>query len=335
MIELFSISRGTADIFLVICKNQEENNVILVDGGLKGDYEVLKEATREVIEKYTKIDLMIITHVDRDHITGIPTLIREDFINKSTLNLVLFNTNSNIPSTTKSDMGDLNISFRQGNEVLEELQKKGIKVENCFFNDKESIIHLGKNQLYILSPTQTLLEKLKDKWDEDNTDISSHNDKDLTADQLDKVVFCEDDAIVNGSSIAFLLKDSEGNSLLMAADAFPSTLVACAKKFWDKGIIVDLIKVPHHGSYRNTSESFLNFFKSQYYIMACGEKSYLPHKKVLKLIADKRKDSTIICANNNWIFQKEYKEELEAYGLRLVQNTSRKLRVESHDIKFD
>jgi hypothetical protein len=69
-----------------------------------------------------------------------------------------------------------------------------------------------------------------------------------------------DDAIPNGSSIA-LLAEYDGRKILLAADAHPSVLKDSLNYLTDNGrtkLELDLFKVAHHGSQRNTTTKLLS-----------------------------------------------------------------------------
>jgi beta-lactamase superfamily II metal-dependent hydrolase len=338
MLEIRCVSSKTADIFFVICHNGDEKKVILLDGGLQGDYSEFKASVKDALESYSAIDLLIITHVDNDHIGGIPTLIKEDFISSDTLKKVLFNYPENIAPLKEratATQNKLNVTFEQGNQVITELKRKNIEIDGCSFSSETPFISLGRNKLYVLSPTIEGLGKLKIKWIKDNTKVSHYNDKDLTPETLDKITFKEDREPANGSSIAVLIVDESGNKVLMAADAFPTTMLKNAATIWSEGVDVDLIKVSHHGSHKNTSNDFLKFFPCRNYLFATGVDPRLPHKKVLRLISQVHKGSQIICANQSWFFDEKYRDELTGYGLVLKHIPKRILVVDNHDIKFD
>jgi beta-lactamase superfamily II metal-dependent hydrolase len=333
MIEIYSIASGTADCFIITCKNQSETKVILVDGGLRPDYENLKNKVRDVIATYGALDLVVITHVDQDHIFGIKHLADEDFFNQNTIKEVWFNTPYKIIEA--SEKKTTKISYHQGDKLYQILRKKKIKRKDIEFNtDEITVQNIGKNKLYILSPTKKLLDKNNKSWENKvGLSISNSDDRLLSDSQLDEISVKPDNDPKNGSSIAFILEDSDKNKVLMSGDAFPSTMIENAKKYWPDGVDVNLIKASHHGSSRNISIDFLEFFRSDNFLVSSGkgEKSRLPNKLVLKQISEKRPNSKINFPNKGWIFSQKHKNQLSSYNIDLIHLENRIIEIGTNE----
>jgi hypothetical protein len=73
--------------------------------------------------------------------------------------------------------------------------------------------------------------------------------------------FDEDQTKPNGTSIAFLL-EYEGKTMLLGADAHPSVLIASLKLLEGReDLVIDLLKVPHHGSRNNVSKELVELVR--------------------------------------------------------------------------
>jgi len=99
----------------------------------------------------------------------------------------------------------------------------------------------------------------------------------------DPSTFEEDDSTINGSSIACIL-ECAGRRLLFLADAWPSVIVDQWRKHFPEGPLteVDLIKVSHHASRRNTSPELVETITSKIHVVSTdGSKHDHPHAEAL------------------------------------------------------
>lgn len=99
---------GCGDCFFITIENDDEKFRILVDGGVAATYVDLKcgypmpgDLKSKLISlksKHEHIDLLIITHIDDDHIGGLLEWFSHDFPDKTLLHEVWFNDNVLVPS---------------------------------------------------------------------------------------------------------------------------------------------------------------------------------------------------------------------------------------------
>ena len=107
-------------------------------------------------------------------------------------------------------------------------------------------------------------------------------------DALLRAQFVEDDAPANGSSIA-MLAECGGKRALLLADAFPGVVSGslarlCAARGVDR-LEVDAVKVSHHGSKFNTDEALLRQVRSPAYLISTnGEQFHHPDAECLARI---------------------------------------------------
>ncbi len=70
---------GSGDCFMVRCSDGQKKANILIDGGFIDTYSnSLKSYLQEMKEKNESIDLLVVTHIDNDHINGIIKLLEEN-----------------------------------------------------------------------------------------------------------------------------------------------------------------------------------------------------------------------------------------------------------------
>lgn len=308
------------DSILISFKDKSgKNRNILVDGGTTTTYEYheqrirnplpgqLKLAIEEIKQIGEKIDLLIITHVDSDHIGGIVRWIEEeeteaaDFIGK-----IWFNSGKLIsaylgPPLNKGQL--IPISKIEGTDTS---IKQGIYVENFIeendiwhqkiIKDEKKISRYGV-KFKIISPSDKKLKILLKKWEEKQPDTDTQttvgeNDYKLTLKELiEKDRFKEDKSAHNGSSIAFILTYNSKNVLFLG-DAHPSVIINGLRYFGysaTKPLKTEMVKVSHHGSKANTNYELLSLIDCNKFIISTdGEAHNLPNKQCLARIINSK-----------------------------------------------
>lgn len=180
------------------------------------------------------------------------------------------------------------ISYNQGKTFEELLIAKGElnakwedKIESC--NKFELACGI---EAEILSPTDEILKHLFDKWPEISTEIKDSLSNVLISggakSQVDKgsleVLAKEpfaparsiENDVFNSSSIAFLLKLIDC-SILLLGDSRPEIVIESLKKLGKTNknkLVVDYVKVSHHGSINNTSCELLDLIDCDNYIIS-------------------------------------------------------------------
>lgn len=296
---------------------------ILIDGGIKKTYKTDKGSKgkpefgelKTVIdtirnsEKY--IDLLIITHIDEDHIGGIIKWFNDDENAFKLIKEVWFNSGKGIATFLKKPANkDLEheihpdkttfTSLKQGIDFSSYITEKGILFTDIIL---QGDIHRRFGYDFkILSPNKTKLEILLKEWKTKDPDISTAskpkpNDYAKTIkEHLAKDIFLEDNAYPNGSSIAFILSKGEENFLFLG-DSHPSVILEGLAKFnfcEDNPLIAKFVKVSHHGSKGNTNIELLKCINSKNYVISTdGSGDQHPSKQLLSRLIKENEDCNI------------------------------------------
>ena len=89
--------------------------------------------------------------------------------------------------------------------------------------------------------------------------------------------------VANAASIAFILR-CDGLSVLMLGDCYPHNVVAYLRKRGyseSRPLVVDYVKISHHGSMHNTSNELLDLVKCNHYLISTnGDKFGHPDREV-------------------------------------------------------
>jgi hypothetical protein len=304
---------------------------ILIDAGLTKTYKESLLPRLEQLEdgEPVQLELLVVTHIDRDHICGILPLLRAEPPMVEAKD-IWFNGRRHL---ARDELG-----VKDGEALQTLIEERGLpwnvafgatgqqavvvpdKVEN---DDELPRISLdGGAVITLLSPCWRNLEALAEDWPNDTlgswdepeavhaidsvppdalgkrpalTSISVDEMRDLA-----EVALKEDTARPNGSSIAFLF-EFEQKRILFGADAFPSVLLESLNRFSPNEVVeLHAFKLPHHGSMNNISEDLLAKVKcSRFLISTNGATFGHPHPEAISRIACSSEDSKEICFNHS------------------------------------
>jgi hypothetical protein len=263
---------------------------VLIDGGTAPTYETLRAKIKALPPAERHFELLVITHVDADHIEGIVKLLGAEGLD-ATFGDVWFNGLHHLTEGQPADFGGL-----QGEYLTAILQKRKLPWNAAFGghaivvpDDGPLPVHElpGGLRLTLLSPNRGTVAKMAEAWEDEVTaaglDPASPNKREevlaMLASKGKRLVaksFAEDDgpdveALVaekygrdtspaNGSSLAFLA-EYKGKSVLLGADAYSEVLIPSVKRLLAargaKVLQLDAFKLPHHGSRANLSQELL------------------------------------------------------------------------------
>lgn len=245
MIEFNNFSKGQEDFFLVkfIDDNKVEINM-LFDGGISS--KKCLEHIKDDVNR--KVDYIILTHIDQDHIKGLLKLYTEEEDNnlKSKLKDTVFVYNRFVNGIVSYNQAEAFEKMIQGREIICSYKEYQDNSGNAIFLSAEQRRKLPKkekNQIYItfLSPTDRKeIEPLYDyyqQYKEKNKNPSGNA------------------YVVNKSSIMCLVEYEE-TLLLMAGDGYFKDILPTFKILTGSQTICPismnaLIKISHHGSSDN------------------------------------------------------------------------------------
>ncbi len=290
---------------------------ILIDGGTKDTYTykdskgkikdgALKQLVSRIREQGEQIDLLIMTHVDDDHIGGIlqwfgdknnqtADLVKKVWFNSGRIIFKFFNqppVEDNDLAIPESD--SFETSIKQGVAFEDFILKNGLWDEELIISGK--VFELFGLKFTILSPSEDKLQKLLDKWQTEAPITETSRTSDWETPLSELIVtdsFKSDQSIPNGSAIAFIVENKE-TKLLFTGDAYATPVVDSLKALGyttKKPLEAAFFKLSHHGSKGNTNVTLLNLIKSDNYLISTNSAVHgLPDKRLLaRLINNKKK----------------------------------------------
>ncbi len=296
---------------------------VLIDGGPvnSGNYDALRERLR-VIERAPDgrryFDLLIITHVDTDHIEGVIRLLQDTEL-RCVFDDIWFNGWKHLVAL---DAGrEVEVLGGQQGEFLGALLTRQGRPWNQLFRGGPIVVPdpadddapplptvtlRGGLVLTLLSPTFDKLTALGPKWREhvEQAGFVAGN-SDQAYEKLSNkwwakppetlgngdVDASDDNSEANGSSIA-VLAEFEGRSVLLSGDAHDDTLTTTLRRLRseravDAPLHIDALKLSHHGSSNNTTPQLLAEVRADdYLVSSSGDRYDHPDAPTIRLIVD-------------------------------------------------
>ena len=222
-----------------------------------------------------KIDLLVITHYDSDHIKAIISILeglkieeRKRLIKKVWFNATKVGFYGNEQQLSAQDATKFSRLLIES-EVRWVSELKTGTMEKI--SDDLILELIDGGEIYKPMCEGKLLGNEKKDWNTDFEELEKYLDDDVL-----------DTSKINAQS-AIIVAHVHGKSILLPGDAIPEKL-SRALDAYGKGepLAFDMVKLPHHGSYKNITQRLLSKFKcSDYVISTNGMKYFHPDKKMM------------------------------------------------------
>lgn len=319
------------DSLLLHYGEKDAPKLIVIDGGPRGVYNKSLRPRLEQLKgqrspnKPLPIRMVMISHIDDDHIKGILDLTDklieqgdEPFCKITTLWHNSFDDllgNAEVQALSAALANDVKLAANgeltfspgmftdegpaaiaanvpQGRNLRNNAEQLVILTNRPF---KKLVRQLKDNpepvdidemlKFTVLGPSETRLAKLEADWDKKMPGI--------LAKEAASAASLMDESVYNLSSIVVLV-EAEGKKLLLTGDGLAGDILAGLK---DAGVLdgngklhVDLFKMPHHGSIRNIDRLLLETVTADHYVMSANGKYGNPDLPTLELLSDVRGD---------------------------------------------
>lgn len=364
------------DCFLIEFNN---NECILIDTGFKETYyKYLKPLLIELNRIGKKITLLVITHIDKDHIGGARKFLEEngDFYNPSIIKIenIWFNGFKNLvfhknladiinqKQLNKMRIIKANNRMNYFDEIDSNVSANDLKSFEIICNElkypvnrqfpKNTVMQLenievGSASIDVISPNKLKIKRYTE-YLEKQLEILFGKDYEINKSEefmsfLETLLLNDEEciqttetisgqiekdiidwlkinhkkhtySIVNDVSIGILIKFND-KKMIFTGDLY-------FEKKDNKGriLMVDVLKVPHHGSYWNNCEIMENIIANNYIISTDGKKYGHPDKNILANIIINNKQKKKIIFNydiNNMQILKE-QEQKNKYNYECV-----------------
>lgn len=286
MSKIYFLQVKHGDAFIIECVKGDAHGLVVVDGGPTCCGYLL----RNKLQDLGTPDLMVLTHYDDDHIGGILQLANSCFDNKTMIAKEIWANCAGYVEVADNKSTSVNQGVMLSVKLNELCQNDGMnmKCDNNLYEGKK--YNFSFADIEIVSPTKATMEMVIKKQEEKRKQFLKATQKNIedlskSLDELCNIEPKEPDLaksadLANASSIAFILR-CDNLSILMLGDCYPQNV---EKYLRENGyseqnpLEVDYVKVSHHGSKNNTSNSLLDIIKcNKYLISTNGGKNHSNH----------------------------------------------------------
>jgi beta-lactamase superfamily II metal-dependent hydrolase len=250
-----------------------------------------------------RLELLVVTHLDRDHIGGVEQVVKKRAAHGLPIADVWFNGAPHIPR----DPVRLR-SVEQAEALGRTLQEQNLPWNAAFGGKPVRLPSRGAPavrefdgglRVTVLSPDLAQLRRLAKIWPQAVRSAESPELEiavrgvstrrppvalPIDLKTLAAKTFAEDTSEANGSSIALLI-EHEGRAVVLTGDAYPSVVLKGWRRLVaDRGEAprVDVLKLSHHGSHTNTSPALLRALKPKRVLISTDGSAYgHPHAETL------------------------------------------------------
>ena len=278
---------------------------IVFDAGTAPTWTALRAHLSALPSDGRHVELLVVSHVDSDHIAGSVPLLRDESLGVE-FGDIWFNAWRHLPGSALEPMGPVD------GEILTGLLATR-RWNTAWGGDSVVVPEAGKlpthtlpggMKLTLLSPGLEQLRLLRPVWEDvireagltpgvppaetpQIPDLLEALGPDDIPDIYDlaNTSFRQDTAEANGSSIA-VLAEYDGSSVILAADAHPDVLLrSVGRLLSERGearLRVDAFKLPHHGSKRNVSRDLLAALETDNFLFSTdGSRTHHPNPEAI------------------------------------------------------
>lgn len=308
MFKLHVVQAENGDCLILEFGTPSQPGYILIDGGPETIYDKhLRDELLKIRDSGGKVGLVILSHVDNDHIVGLLDLmaeLRQQRANNETETIGIDSIWHNSFSQTIGGDSDIEPRLKlllasadeagramrvagmavdgigEGNQLRLAAAALGLPVNPGFANgvvcatDSPEAVLVEDLSLNIVGPTRDDLEELQREWLDW---LRKYEDAIPSGDPF--LAAMADRSVPNLSSI-MVLADVEGKKALLTGDGRGDHLLnglAQTNLLGPQGTLhVDVLKIPHHGSDRNVTRKLFKAITADQYVISANGKDGNP-----------------------------------------------------------
>jgi hypothetical protein len=386
---LEALEARQGDALLLHWGDPADPRLIVIDAGPPGIYrrsvkprlEELRSA-REDPDEPLPIEILMVSHVDDDHIAGVLDLTAElvdldeqqkplpwDVLTlwHNSFDDILGNQGEELLAALSAALGPVVTSgvvpaglpihreaalvlanVRQGRVLRQSAEQLSLLINDPFRHpanlERPGLVRAGAEEpnvvpmddgltLTVIGPTQDRLEALQQQWDEELPAILA---KERAAQEEAAAAAFDDDSVPNLSSIV-VLAEADGRKMLLTGDArgdfVLDSLEATGLLEPGGALELDLLKMPHHGSFHNVEEVFFRRLPAQHYVISANGQHGNPDLPTLEMLSAARGDAefTLWLTNREPRLEEFFATERERgkrYQVNFRDDDARSVKVE-------
>lgn len=270
---------------------------MLVDGGVIDTHDTLVDRI-EAIEGKRRFELIVVTHIDNDHIDAMIKLLGDDH------NVQVGDFWFNAWEQIREDV----LGPKQGEMLTERLSQRGWKHQHKPKGQAIAIPDEGKLPVFrlpggmkitVVGPRWADLRGLRKEWNTVITNAGLESGGEFTGAKLLEAApryakdrlgtdppnverwadrkFTEDPSPSNASSISLLL-EFKNRKVLLTGDARSDSLIEGIDRLLKERKLdrlkIDAFKVPHHGSKNNVSNALMQRLECQHFLVSSSGRKF-------------------------------------------------------------
>lgn len=224
----------------------------------------LRSLCEDILRSGESLDLLVLSHVDDDHIGGILRLLRQGW----ECPFVEVGMNH----AGMASHGDSPLSVRQNDEVYSRLVSQGVRVSTMLAGCR---IDIGGGFIDVLSPHELAAYER-----EGDVPLGMMSDRRTPLSVLEKADIIRRDRSVNNKNSVVFTFEFEGRRILLTGDAWSKNIVSSLTGGVHK---FDLVKLPHHGSVANMSEEYASLIYCEDFLICADGRSHPDKQTIAKL----------------------------------------------------
>jgi beta-lactamase superfamily II metal-dependent hydrolase len=352
MLTLRAVHAAFGDSIVLQVGSAAQPRYVLIDGGPKDVYKNDLEAVlRDIKAAGHDLDLVVLSHVDNDHVTGLLDYFAE-------LEGELANDTATLPRVNELWHNSFADTIGKGNDIQIQLQEVVGSAAAVMTNAAKGLLAIGEGRqlrlratqlgvpinahakgktmtvdaglapekidnltLRIVGPSEAQLAALRTAWIKW---LEKNKGKLKTDPQVAKMA---DRSIPNLSSIV-LWAEADGKTLLLTGDARGDFVIEGLEdagiKKKGKPLSMDVLKLPHHGSNRNVDQAFFRSLTAEHYVVSADGEYDNPDLDTLGwiAIAAKERDQKVTIWITNETdatkeFRKQFKDSKFPYEIKV------------------
>lgn len=367
MLILRIVQAKFGDCLILIYGTEQKPKYMLIDGGPGGVYkDFLKTELQKINASGGCLELMVLSHIDSDHIVGLIDLteelkeqnadgkdplisIKELWMNSFAHAIGKGNKLTQAVQGILSRVNNIQAAMPQGDRAFQSINQGNILRRNALlldiplnqitggetisYNSLSDSFKMDSLSITVIGPNEENLNKLREEWE---AWILKNENKLMIGEK--EVLAYLDKSVPNLSSIMFLI-EAEGKTLLFTGDGRGDFILEGLEKakLLDKNgkIHLDVFKVPHHGSIRNASEDFFKRVTADKYVISGDGRHGNPEFESLRLIVEatskQNRNIELLCTNKTDATKKlvkEYPKDKFGYKMTYLQKGMTAMDVE-------
>ncbi|MDD3339254.1 MAG: MBL fold metallo-hydrolase [Lachnospiraceae bacterium] len=308
MLKVYAYNAGKGDCIRI---QYGDGHNIIVDSGVRRFGPEFQEICESIHDDGENIDLLIITHLDEDHLGGALYAMGDKKL--SYISEACMNYDKNVESNMSVNV---QLSSKQNIELYQRMTNRNILVKPAI---QGTSYLLGGAQIDIIWPPQKVAQATY--CEQSQSPLAYQSDYGQSLEKLgEAVIRRKDKSQSNRASVVFIFC-YEGKKLLFTGDAWGTDIVTALPP----KITFDLIKLPHHGAVGNITEEWKDIRCKSF--LVCTDGIAHPDKQTIAKILKWNEEINVYSPSEWWKCGFLMKEDKDKKTLQFFTTKNRAIEL--------